>query len=146
MERTYTGCNCATAGKRDLDVPHLDIGAAAMFALGLILTFAVSLWFALMVDFTISAIAIAIAVLFAHYKCSRCMEPIESQDLTDRERKSLLLQRTVAIAVISVMLYVAHWGKKNWDAERGVGVRAAPVEQPLEEDTAETETTPEASE
>jgi len=146
MERTYTGCNCATVGKRDLDVPHLDIGAAAMFGIGLVLTFAVSLWFALMIDFTISAIAIGFAVVFAHYKCARCMEPIETQDLSERERKSLFLQRGIAVCIISGMLFVAHWGKTNWDKERGVGRRApAAVEQPVEEDT-EAEAPPEASE
>lgn len=148
MERTYTGCNCATVGKRDLDVPHMNIGAAAMFVLGLVLTFAVSLWFALMIDFTISAIAISIAVVFAHYRCARCLEPIESQDLRDHERRSLLLQRGIAVCIIGAMLFVAHWGKKNWDEERGVGRRTpAAAEQPVQDDTAaEAETPPEASE
>jgi membrane protein implicated in regulation of membrane protease activity len=145
MERTYTGCNCATTGTRDLDVPHLDIGAAAMFGIGLILTFAVSLWFALMIDFTLSAIAISVAVIFAHYKCSRCMEPIESADLSEREARSLLLQRGVAVCLIAGMLFVAHWGKQKWDAERGVG-RPAPAAVVEEEDTVETEPAYEASE
>jgi hypothetical protein len=92
-----------------------------MFGAGLVLTFAVSMWFAIMVDAALSALTIGVVLALARVRCLRCGETIAAPDLTSRERRSLRMQQALSVVLGTAMLALALWSKGNWDRERGVG-------------------------
>jgi hypothetical protein len=116
---------------RSIGVPRLQLGGTVVFGLGLILTFAVSLWFSLMVDLGLSAVLLLVAIVFARYQCERCAGSVHFDDLVPREQKSLRVQQALALGLAAAFAYGAVWSKARWDAERGIGARhhVAPVEE-----------------
>jgi len=113
-------CGCVGAPPRSIDVPRLQIGGAVMFGLGLVLTFAVSLWFSIMVDLAIGAALLVLAVISARFRCERCVGAVHVDDLEPSEQRSLRMQQGLGLAFVAAMSYGALWAKGMWDAERGV--------------------------